>query len=61
MPGPTVLLTELLARRHAVPVPIRLRDATGADPNFERMARQRCAEEAPRGVLARTENDRVRQ
>ncbi len=42
-------------------MPVRLRDATGADPNFERMARQRFAEEAPRGILPRTENDRVRQ
>ncbi|WP_199822800.1 hypothetical protein, partial [Streptomyces sp. NRRL WC-3744] len=30
-------------------------------PNFKRMARQRCAEEAPRGILPRTENDRVRR
>ncbi|MEW2287170.1 ATP-binding protein [Streptomyces sp. NPDC047841] len=56
-----VRLTELLARQHAVPVPIRLRDATGADLNFERMARERFAEEAPRGILARTKNDRVWQ
>ncbi|AOR32165.1 hypothetical protein BFF78_14815 [Streptomyces fodineus] len=56
-----VRLTELLARQHAVPVPIRLRDATGADLNFERMARQRFAEEAPHGILARTKNDRVWQ
>ncbi|MEU6593238.1 ATP-binding protein [Streptomyces sp. NPDC046881] len=56
-----VRLTELLARQHAVPVPIRLRDATGPDLNFEAMARQRFAEEAPRGILARTKNDRVWQ
>ncbi|MFI2201600.1 NACHT domain-containing protein [Streptomyces sp. NPDC020192] len=56
-----VRLTELLARQHAVPVPIRLRDATGADLNFERLARQRFAEEAPHGILARTKNDRVWQ
>jgi hypothetical protein len=56
-----VRLTELLARQHAVPVPIRLRDATGSDLNFERMARQRFAEEAPQGILARTKNDRVWQ
>lgn len=30
-------------------------------PDFERMARQRFAEETPRGILPRTENDRVRQ
>ncbi|MGY4924095.1 ATP-binding protein [Streptomyces sp. 900105755] len=56
-----VRLTELLARQHAVPVPIRLRDATGGDLNFERMARERFAEEAPRGILARGKNDRVWQ
>ncbi|WP_369394855.1 NACHT domain-containing protein [Streptomyces sp. CG1] len=56
-----VRLTELLARQHAVPVPIRLRDATGSDLNFERMARQRFAEEAPQGILARTKNDRIWQ
>ncbi|MFG3018721.1 ATP-binding protein [Streptomyces sp. NPDC048254] len=54
-----VRLTELLAEQHAVPVPIRLRDATGGDLNFERMARERFAEEAPRGILARGKNDRV--
>ncbi|MFE6173270.1 NACHT domain-containing protein [Streptomyces sp. NPDC056464] len=55
-----VRLTELLAEQNAVPVPIRLRDATG-DLNFERMARQRFAEEAPRGILARSKTDRVWQ
>ncbi|MFD8778367.1 NACHT domain-containing protein [Streptomyces sp. NPDC059916] len=56
-----VRLTELLARQHAVPVPIRLRDAAGSDLNFERMARERFAEEAPQGILARSKNDRVWQ
>ncbi|GGN88523.1 hypothetical protein GCM10011579_082370 [Streptomyces albiflavescens] len=57
-----VRLTELLARQHAVPVPIRLRDADGgADLNFERMAKRRFAEEAPQGILARTKNERVWQ
>ncbi|MET7715462.1 ATP-binding protein [Streptomyces sp. NPDC005407] len=57
-----VRLTELLARQHAVPVPIRLRDvAGGADLNFENMAKQRFAEEAPQGILARTKNERVWQ
>ncbi|MGY4980553.1 ATP-binding protein [Streptomyces sp. 900105755] len=56
-----VRLTELLARQHAVPVPIRLRDATGGDLNFEHMARERFAEEAPRGILARGQNGRVWQ
>ncbi|MFF5521278.1 NACHT domain-containing protein [Streptomyces coeruleorubidus] len=57
-----VRLTELLARQKAVPVPIRLRDAAdGVDLNFERMAKQRFAEEAPKGVLARTKNERVWQ
>ncbi|WP_328876407.1 ATP-binding protein [Streptomyces sp. NBC_00287] len=57
-----VRLTELLARRHAVPVPIRLRDAAGeADLNFERMAKRRFAEETPQGTLARTKIDRVWQ
>ncbi|MFE6621781.1 ATP-binding protein [Streptomyces sp. NPDC057740] len=55
-----VRLTELLAEQNAVPVPIRLRDATG-DLNFERMARQRFAEEAPRGILARSKTERVWQ
>ncbi|MER6344107.1 NACHT domain-containing protein [Streptomyces sp. NPDC001595] len=57
-----VRLTELLARRQAVPVPVRLRDADGQGTlNFERMARQRFAEEAPQGILARTKNERVWQ
>ncbi|MGW7546138.1 ATP-binding protein [Streptomyces sp. NPDC054770] len=57
-----VRLTELLARQNAVPVPIRLRDAVdGGDLNFERLARRRFAEEAPKGILARTKTDRVWQ
>ncbi|MFF9161692.1 ATP-binding protein [Streptomyces longwoodensis] len=56
-----VRLTGLLAEQGAVPVPIRLRDATGPDLNFERMAKQRFAEEAPQGILARTKNERVWQ
>ncbi|MGW1613457.1 hypothetical protein ACWCQZ_29305 [Streptomyces sp. NPDC002285] len=48
-----VRLTELLAEQNAVPVPIRLRDANGGDLNFERMAKQRFIDEAPRGILAR--------
>ncbi|GGY46550.1 ATP-binding protein [Streptomyces djakartensis] len=56
-----VRLTELLAREHAVPVPIRLRDADGSDLNFERMAKQRFAEEAPQGIMARTKAERVWQ
>ncbi|MEW2049510.1 ATP-binding protein [Streptomyces sp. NPDC005476] len=57
-----VRLTELLARQNAVPVPVRLRDAKdGADLNFERLARERFAQEAPKGVLARTKTDRVWQ
>ncbi|MER6952684.1 ATP-binding protein [Streptomyces sp. NPDC000618] len=57
-----VRLTELLARQHAVPVPIRLRDATDeAALNFERLAKQRFAEETPQGTLARTKIDRVWQ
>ncbi|MDC0768052.1 ATP-binding protein [Streptomyces sp. HD] len=57
-----VRLTELLAEQNAVPVPIRLRDATGGnDLNFERMARERFAEEAPRGILARSKTERVWQ
>jgi hypothetical protein len=57
-----VRLTELLARQRAVPVPIRLRDAAdGADLHFEHMAKQRFAEEAPQGILARTKNERVWQ
>ncbi|WAP60489.1 NACHT domain-containing protein [Streptomyces sp. S465] len=57
-----VRLTELLARQHAVPVPIRLRDvASAADMNFERMARKRFAEEAPQSILARAKNERVWQ
>ncbi|MFF5847255.1 ATP-binding protein [Streptomyces massasporeus] len=57
-----VRLTELLAHERAVPVPIRLRDADGeTDLNFERMAQQRFAEEAPQGILARTKIERVWQ
>jgi hypothetical protein len=56
-----VRLTELLARQHAVPVPVRLRDADGADLNFERMARQRFSDESPRGILARSKTERVWQ
>ncbi|MFJ1806242.1 MULTISPECIES: ATP-binding protein [unclassified Streptomyces] len=57
-----VRLTELLARQNAVPVPIRLRDvADGTDLNFERLARQRFAQEAPKGILARGKTDRVWQ
>lgn len=57
-----VRLTELLAHQNAVPVPIRLRDAVdGADLNFELLARRRFADEAPKGILARTKTDRVWQ
>ncbi|MET9895914.1 ATP-binding protein [Streptomyces sp. NPDC006465] len=57
-----VRLTELLARQNAVPVPIRLRDAAdGSDLNFERLARRRFAEEAPKGIMARGKTDRVWQ
>ncbi|MCZ0987022.1 ATP-binding protein [Streptomyces diastatochromogenes] len=56
-----VRLTEMLAAQGAVPVPIRLRDATGPDLDFKRMARKRFAEEAPQGVLARTKTERVWQ
>ncbi|MPY59826.1 NACHT domain-containing protein [Streptomyces spongiae] len=57
-----VRLTELLARQHAVPVPVRLRDAADAtDLNFEHLARRRFAEESPQGVLARGKNERVWQ
>ncbi|MEV8460151.1 MULTISPECIES: NACHT domain-containing protein [Streptomyces] len=57
-----VRLTELLARQNAVPVPVRLRDALdGPDLNFEHLARRRFAEEAPRGILARSKTDRVWQ
>lgn len=57
-----VRLTELLARQNAVPVAIRLRDATdGTELNFERLARRRFADEAPRGILARGKTERVWQ
>lgn len=56
-----VRLTELLAEQNAVPVPIRLRDAKGSDLNFERMAKERFIDEAPRGILARTKTERVWQ
>ncbi|GAA3372021.1 hypothetical protein GCM10020367_25310 [Streptomyces sannanensis] len=57
-----VRLTEMLARLHAVPVPIRLRDAADqSDLNFEQMARKRFSEEAPQGILARSKNERVWQ
>ncbi|WP_171166947.1 ATP-binding protein [Streptomyces sp. I05A-00742] len=57
-----VRLTEMLARRGAVPVPVRLRDAADdAELNFEKLARRRFAEEAPQGILARSKNERVWQ
>ncbi|WP_254648480.1 hypothetical protein [Streptomyces sp. GbtcB6] len=57
-----VRLAELLAHQNAVPVPIRLRDAAdGADLNFELLARRRFADEAPKGILARSKTDRVWQ
>ncbi|MEU5524970.1 ATP-binding protein [Streptomyces sp. NPDC047860] len=57
-----VRLTEILAKLGAVPVPVRLRDATGQpDLNFEQMARKRFSDEAPQGILARSKNERVWQ
>jgi hypothetical protein len=53
-----VRLTRLLAERHAVPVPIRLRDATD-DLNFRQMAHARFLAMAESGMLSADEAEKV--
>ncbi len=52
-----VQLTELLAKRHAVPVPIRLRDATELD--FTTLARQRFLKELDPRLGSEAEGEKV--
>ncbi|WP_246102911.1 ATP-binding protein [Streptomyces piniterrae] len=56
-----VQLTRMLAKKGAVPVPIRLRDADvdGAKLDFGEMAKKRFCEEVDRGVLSRLHSERV--
>lgn len=53
-----VRLTRLLAERHAVPVPIRLRDATD-DLNFREMAHARFLAMAESGMLSADDAEKV--
>ena len=53
-----VRLTRLLAERHAVPVPIRLRDATD-DLNFREMAHSRFLAMAESGMLSADDAEKV--
>ncbi|MFQ6196345.1 NACHT domain-containing protein, partial [Streptomyces sp. NPDC000405] len=56
-----VQLTELLARKGATPVPVRLRDAEldGARLDFHEMGMKRFAELVDRGVLSSHQSERV--
>jgi hypothetical protein len=51
-------LTELLAEKHAVPVPIRVRDGNGK-LNFEALAKQRFISEVVSSSLSDAEGERV--
>ncbi len=53
-----VRLTELLAEKHAIPVAIRLRDAT-TDLDFETMARDRFLDEVNRLLLSQAEGETI--
>jgi hypothetical protein len=53
-----VRLTELLAEKHAIPVPIRLRDAT-ADFDFETLARDRFLNEVNPGLFSFAEGETI--
>ncbi|HWG61921.1 MAG TPA: hypothetical protein VG253_09430 [Streptosporangiaceae bacterium] len=53
-----VRLTELLAEKHAVPVPIRLRDA-GNDLDFENMARERFLSEVNQRLFSSAEGETI--
>src|SRR5258708_5031080 len=53
-----VRLTELLAEKHAIPVPIRLRDAT-TELDFESMARDRFLSEVNPGLISAAEGEKI--
>jgi len=53
-----VRLTELLAEKHAIPVPIRLRDAT-PDFDFETLARDRFLSEVNPGLISFAEGETI--
>jgi hypothetical protein len=53
-----VRLTELLAERHAIPVPIRLRDAA-PDFDFETLARDRFLSEVNPGLISFAEGETI--
>ncbi|MFD4715436.1 NACHT domain-containing protein [Streptomyces sp. NPDC058430] len=56
-----VQLTQLLAEKGAVPVPIHLRgaDLDGADLNFSELAKRRFCEEVDPGAISRAQAERV--
>src|SRR5215831_186406 len=53
-----VRLTEMLAEKHAIPVPIRLRDAT-TDLDFEALARDRFLSEVNAGLISAAEGETI--
>jgi len=53
-----VRLTEFLAEKHAIPVPIRLRDAA-VDLDFENMARDRFLNEVNPGLFSSAEGETI--
>jgi hypothetical protein len=53
-----VRLTEFLAEKHAIPVPIRLRDAT-TELDFESMARDRFLSEVNPGLISAAEGEKI--
>jgi hypothetical protein len=53
-----VRLTEMLAEKHAIPVPIRLRDAT-TDLDFEALARDRFKSEVNAGLISAAEGETI--
>src|SRR5262249_44008206 len=53
-----VRLTEILAEKHAIPVPIRLRDAT-PDFDFETLARDRFLNEVNPGLISFAEGETI--
>ncbi|MET7642591.1 NACHT domain-containing protein [Streptomyces sp. NPDC005426] len=56
-----VQLTQLLAEKGAIPVPIHLRgaDLDGVDLNFSELAKRRFCEEVDPGVISRAQAERV--
>lgn len=53
-----VRLTEMLAEKHAIPVPIRLRDAT-TELDFEALARDRFKSEVNAGLISAAEGESI--